>query len=84
MDTEPTNTSPKALGKFVDGVEEKARGEGEHHVAILWEGDDPRPPQRENEFTSQEALDEWIETLPPQDSVVVVHYPDEAPDPDNK
>ena len=85
MDTEPANTSPEALSEFIGGVEEKTRGDGEHHVAILCtDGSCVAPEENENEFASQEALNEWADTLPPQDSVVVVKYESEAPDPDHK
>lgn len=55
--------SPGAYSDLVVGIEERARGGGQHHVAALCpEGD--YTPDMETVFYSRAALNEWEESLP--------------------
>ena len=73
--------SPGALNSFIDGVEEKTRGPGERHVAAFCSSG-ALDTSRENAFADQDALNEWRENLPPEDTAVVVVFEGSIPAPD--
>jgi hypothetical protein len=59
-------------------LEEKTRGDGEHHVAALCPGAD-WTPEIETVFRSRDALNEWRESLPAGDMAVVVKFESDPP-----
>jgi hypothetical protein len=62
----------------VAGIEEKTRGDGQHHVAALCPGSDCMT-EMEPVFQSRGALNEWRESLPPEDTAVVVVLESDSP-----
>lgn len=75
--------SPDAYSDLVAGIEEKARGGGEHHVAAFCpEGD--YTPDMETVFHSRAALNEWRGSLPAGDTAVVVKFEGDPPPPDHE
>lgn len=63
------------------GIEEKTRGDGQHHVAALCPGSDCMT-EMEPVFQSRDALNEWRENLPAGDTAVVVEFETDSPPPD--
>ena len=70
--------SPDAYSDLVAGIEEKTRGDGEHHVAALCPGGD-YAPDMETVFPSRGALNEWKGSLPAGDTAVVVEFESDPP-----
>jgi hypothetical protein len=75
--------SPDAYSDLVAGIEEKTRGGGEHHVAKFFPSGEV-DTSRENTFADRDALNEWRENLPAEDTAVVVEFESDGPPPDHE